>query len=164
MFGLFSRKNEPLSLEGTATVGAPARIVFSLVDFASPQCRLLARGFEFSERTARRGRFTAHDPDMPGLRFEFEVDTYEEPAAYGYVSRIFSDEPVGAFERMREEYRIEALGAQTCRVTVRTKNWWRDTVKRRDRRHQEASMTEAVMRDLAKLKLEAETLASESAD
>lgn len=164
MFGLFSRKNEPLSLEAAATVDAPARIVFSLVDFASPQCRLLARGFEFSERAPKLGRFTARDPDMPDLRFEFNVDTYEEAAAYGYVSRIVSDEPVGAFERMREEYHIEPVDPQTCRVTAKTKNWWRDSVKRRDRRHQEALMSEAVTRDLAKLKLEAETLARESAD
>ena len=164
MFGLFSRKkNEPLELEGTATIHAPAVLIFSLVDFASPANRLAARGFRFSEKATKLGRFAATDPNLPGVEFEFDVDAHDDGKVYGYFSRIIADPPFGGFERNREEYHIEALDDRNARVTLKTKNWFRAGIKGRQRRNEEALMTQAVAQDLMKLKLEAEALVKEYA-
>ena len=163
MFGLFSRKNEPLQLEGTVTILAPAETIFALVDFASPANRLAARGVRFSEKAQKTGRFAATNPDMPEIAFEFDVDLYEAPAVYGFASRIIAETPFGAFVRGREEYHIEQLDNNRCRVTLKTKNWWRDGLSGRTRRNEEAVMMQAVGNDLAKLKIEAEGLVARSA-
>lgn len=164
MFGFFtSRKNEPLELEGKATILAPAELIFDLVNFASPGNRLAARGFDFSERSEKLGHFAAMDPEMPDLRFEFDVDLYDDGKTYGYFSKIVATPEFGAFERSREEYHLEQLDGGRCRVTLKTKNWWREGVAGRDRRNEETVMTQAVGNDLARLKLEAETLAAEQA-
>jgi len=164
MFGLFKTKHiKPLELEGTATIHAPAALIFGLVDFTSPANRLAARGFQFSERATQTGRFAATDPNLPDVRFEFDVDLYETPKTYGFFSRIVADPPFGGFERNREEYHIEALDDRNCRVTLKTTNWYREGMASRQRRNEEALMTQAVAQDLMKLKLEAEALVKEYA-
>lgn len=164
MFGLFRKKHiKPLELEGTATIHAPAALIFGLVDFTSPANRLAARGFQFSERSTRTGRFAATDPNLPDVRFEFDVDLYDAPSAYGFFSKIIADPPFGGFERNREEYHIEALDDRNCRVTLKTTNWYREGMTGRARRNEEALMTQAVAQDLMKLKLEAEGLVKEYA-
>lgn len=164
MFGLFSPKNdEVLTLEGKATILAPAGLIFALVDFTSPANRLAARGFHFSEKAERLGRFLATDPNLSDLQFEFDVDLYEQDKAYGFNSRIIADPPFGAFERNREEYHIAPIEDGVCSVTLKTTGWYREDVKGRRRRNEEALMTRAVMQDLAKLKIEAEVLAGQRA-
>ena len=61
------------------------------------------------------------------------------------------------------EYHIEQLDNNRCRVTLKTKNWWRDGLSGRTRRNEEAVMMQAVGNDLAKLKIEAEGLVARSA-
>ncbi|WP_375201172.1 hypothetical protein [Hyphococcus sp.] len=164
MFGLFSRKTqEPLELEGTATIHAPAALIFNLIDFSSPANRLAARGFQFTEKAARLGQFAATDPNLPDVHFEFEVDLYDEARTYGFFSKILADPPFGGFDRNREEFHIEALDDRHCRVTLKTKNWYRQGMKGHQRRNEEALMTQAVAQDLMKLKVEAEALVKERA-
>lgn len=163
MFGLFSRKAAPLELEATATINAPAATIFALVDFSTPANRLAARGFQFSRRPGGPDLFSAKDPNMPDLTFEFDVDLNEYGKAYGFNSRILADAPFGAFESNREEYHITEIDARSCRVMLKTTSWWRKGVNGRQRSFEEETMTQAVTQDLAKLKIEAETGAAANA-
>lgn len=164
MLGLFSpSKNHPLALEGTATILAPADLIFALVDFASPANRLAARGFAFSERARNVGKFAATDPTLPGVGFEFDVDLYDKDKAYGFFSRFVAEEPFGGFERSREEYHIASHDDGACRVTLKTRNWFRKGLNRRERRNEEILMSQALANDLAKLKIEAEALMKDDA-
>jgi hypothetical protein len=163
MFGLFGSKNpRPLELEGTTTILAPASLIFGLLDFARPDSRLRQRKFEFTQESANLGPFSAIDPAMRDLRFDFNVDLYEPDRAYGFDTRIVAEEAFGAFDAFREEYYLEETQERTCRVTLKTICRYRVGLSRRIKREEEVKMTQSVVNDLVRLKSEAEARVSES--
>lgn len=117
MFGFLKPKpapDGPVVFVLDAEVAVPAQRLYDLLDWASPDNAKRLQGEQVNRLGDRSDRFELIMRSMPDLQILLTVTDQDPPGLYGYESELRP--AVGKLKSSHELYRIEATGADSCRV------------------------------------------------
>lgn len=121
MFGLFNRgkpepaPEEPIEITASIQIARPAAEVYALLDFADERHQLRARGNEVRQVESDPPLYRLWYDLAPDLNFLFAVTEAEPERRYAYSAIIVP--PIGLRTGSHEDYTIEPLGEEACRLT-----------------------------------------------
>ncbi len=157
MFG-FNKKNRlienPVTFEAEVEINKPANEVFARVDLANPQSQFRQQGGELKPVDGQDNAFIGVIEEMDDLRFNFRVTERVEGARHTLECAM--EPQMFALVHSQETHTIEPLDEGSCRVTLKTVATFDDALSDSEIAGEIAVMSEAVTRDLEKLKLLAE--------
>ena len=157
MFQFFKPKKAPegpVDFQVEVTVHKPASEVYPLIDWADERNAKVQLGNVVRPVEGSSDRFELVLAQMPEHRFEMTVTEAVANEAYCYSTDIVP--PVGRLAQSREDYRIEALGQDQCRLSMVMTATFNPGLTMDEYEDELAMMTYACTKGLAKLKIQAE--------
>lgn len=157
MFGFNKKKRlieNPVTFEAEVEIQKPASEVFALVDLANPKSQLAQQGADVKKHDGEEGRYTVALAEMDDVTFNFRVTERVEGAKH--TLECVMEPQMFALVHSQETHTIEAKGESACRVTLKTVAKFDGALSDPEMAGEIAIMSEAVTRDLEKLKLLAE--------
>lgn len=151
------RESPPSTIVNQARlqIAAPAERVFELLDPSQDGCRWRLRGDRIDVIDSAHGLFRLTDQRLPEAPFLMQVDRMTRPALIEMTIHGDGGAPIGAVAKSNSVYEIELTpGGCTVSLTERT-HFVDGMAPRAFRRHSEL-MAKAVLKDLERLKAEAE--------
>jgi hypothetical protein len=144
----------PIEFRFDTVIEKPAEDVYALIDWADPRNGKRELGDEVTRIEGVPGRFRLVLDGLPGHRFEISVDEEIPHASYAFTCEVAPT--IGRLVRSHELYRLEALSARSCRLTLVTTATFIDGMRLKAFEDEVLTMTVACHNALAKLKIHAE--------
>ncbi|HEX9807005.1 MAG TPA: SRPBCC family protein [Alteraurantiacibacter sp.] len=119
MFGLFKPKmapEGPVQFVAEVDVAKPAEDVYRLVDWSDPGNAKVELGSSVTPVEGTKDRFLMSMPAVPDLTFELQVTEADPGRCYSFGCEI--EPQVGRFVSAHEEYHFEAVGEDSCKLTL----------------------------------------------
>jgi hypothetical protein len=157
MFGLFKPKLAPVgphTFEIEGEIEAGAADVYALIDYVDPRNAMKARGARIEAVEGNGRRFLMKLPQVPDLDFHIDVIEAEAPNHYAYA--IVIDPLVGRMAASTESYTVWDLPSGGCRVRLENAVTFQEGLREKDVQEEFAMVTMALLKSMAKLKLQAE--------
>ena len=157
MFGLFKRKpapEGPVHFNLAIEVDRPASEVYPLIDWSDPRNAKRQLGHKVEPIDGQADRFRLIMTEMPEHCFDMVVTKAVPNQAYIFSTDI--KPRVGRLESDEEQYSLEPLGEDRCKLTLVTVATFQSGLSMKQFEEELAMMTIACQRALIKLKVHAE--------
>ncbi len=157
MFGFNKKKpliEGPVGFEMEVEIDRPAAEVFRLIDLADSGFAAVQRGATVTTVPGTEDSFTLRMPELEDITFKYKV--VERVVGQRHSAECVIEPPVGNLAKALEEYAIEALSENSCRLDLTTHATFNSGLSDEEIAGEIAMMSMAVQDDLFKLKVHAE--------
>ena len=148
------RIDQPVEFSDAVIIERPAEEAYGLLDWADARNAHRQRGSEIAPVEGAPGRFRMTMTELPGHIFEMEVTAEVPHESYGFTTVVTP--MLGRMVRSHEQYNIDAVGPESCRLTLVNRVTFIERMKAEDFEFEWLMVTAACHNALAKLKLQAE--------
>ena len=144
----------PIEFRCEVVIDKPAEKVYALLDWSDPRNAKRELGNEIAAIAGAPECFRMTMPALAGHVFDMRVTQAVPPSVYAFAIAITP--MVGRLAFSHEEYGVEPLEADTCRLTLVNTVTFASGLRMDEFRHEVAIMTIASHNALAKIKIHAE--------